>query len=167
MATSRRRIMARNVKFVVRLGPEERRQLLDLVGKGKRAASVLTRARILLKADAGAAGPAWDDAAVAEAVESSESTVHRVRQAFVEEGLEEALYRQKPTGRQYRKLDGDQEARLVALACGAAPEGRTCWTLRLLADKLVELRVVEGISPECVRTTLKKTTCSRGGTSNG
>lgn len=159
--------MARNVKFVVRLGPEERRQLLDLVGKGKRAASVLTRARILLKADAGAAGPAWDDAAVAEAVESSESTVHRVRQAFVEEGLEEALYRQKPTGRQYRKLDGDQEARLVALACGAAPEGRTCWTLRLLADKLVELRVVEGISPECVRTTLKKTTCSRGGTSNG
>jgi transposase len=159
--------MARNVKFVVRLGPEERQQLLDLVGKGKRAASVLTRARILLKADAGAAGPAWDDADIAEAVETSESTVHRVRQAFVEESLEEALYRKKPTGRQYRKLDGDQEARLIALACSAAPEGRTCWTLRLLADKLVELQVVEGISPECVRTTLKKTNCSPGGTSNG
>jgi transposase len=159
--------MARNVKFVVRLGPEERQQLLDLVGKGKRAASVLTRARILLKADAGEAGPSWDDAAVAEAVETSESTVHRVRQAFVEEGLEEALHRKKPTGRQYRKLDGDQEARLIAVACSPAPQGRTCWTLRLLADKLVELQVVDGISPECVRTTLKKTNCSRGGTSNG
>ena len=100
-------------------------------------------------------------------MESSESTVHRVRQAFVEEGLVEALYRKKPTGRQYRKLDGDQEARLIAVACSAAPEGRTCWTLRLLADKLVELQVVEDISPECVRTTLKKTNCSRGGTSNG
>jgi transposase len=159
--------MARNVKFVVRLELEERQQLLDLVGKGKRAASVLTRARILLRADAGADGPAWDDAAVAEAVESSESTVHRVRQAFVEESLEEALYRKKPTGRQYRKLDGDQEARLIALACSPAPEGRTCWTLRLLADKLVELQVVEGISPECVRTTLKKTNSSPGGTSSG
>ena len=159
--------MARNVKFVVRLEPEERQQLLDLVGKGKRTASVLTRARILLKADAGADGPAWDDAAVAEAVETSESTVHRVRQAFVEESLEEALYRKKPTGRLYRKLDGDQEARLIALACSAAPEGRTCWTLRLLADKLVALQVVEGISPECVRTTLKKTNCGPGGTSSG
>jgi len=159
--------MARNVKFVVRLGPEERQQLLDLVGKGKRAASVPTRARILLKADAGAAGPAWDDAAVAEAVETGESTVHRVRQAFVEESPEEALYRKKPTGRQYRKPDGDQEARLIALACGAAPGGRTCWTPRLLADELVELQVVEGISPECVRTTLKKTNRGRGGTSNG
>jgi transposase len=159
--------MARNVKFIVRLEPEERQQLVDLVGTGKRAASTLTRARILLKADAGAAGPSWEDAAIAEAVETSESTVHRVRQAFVEEGLEEALYRKKPTGRQYRKLDGDQEARLIALACSAAPEGRTCWTLRLLADKLVELQVVEGISPECVRTTLKKTTLSPGGTSGG
>ena len=167
MATSRRRTMARNVKFVVRLEPEERQQLLDLIGKGKRAASVLTRARILLKADAGEEGPGRDDAAVAEAVETSASTVHRVRQAFVEEGLEEALYRKKPTGRQYRKLDGDQEARLIAVACGPAPEGRTCWTLRLLADKLVELGVVDGISPECVRTTLKKTNCSRGVTSNG
>ena len=148
--------MARNVKFIVRLVPEERQQLMDLVTKGKRAASVLTRARILLKADTAADGPAWNDDAIAEAVESSVSTVHRVRQAFVEEGLEEALYRKKPTGRQYHKLDGDQEARLIVLACSAAPQGRTRWTLRLLADKLVELEVVDAISPECVRATLKK-----------
>jgi transposase len=159
--------MARNVKFIVRLLPEERQQLLDLVTKGKRAASILTRARILLKADASAAGPAWTDDAIAEAVESSVSTVHRVRQAFVEEGFEEVLYRKKPTGRQYHKLDGDQEARLIVLACSAAPEGRTRWTLQLLADKLVELQVVDAISPECVRTTLKKTTSSLGCGSNG
>jgi transposase len=150
--------MARGVKYTVRLESEERRQLLELVSKGKRAASVLTRARILLKADAGPEGPAWDDQAIAEAVETSLSTVHRLRQAFVEEGLEEALYRKKPTGRQYRKLDGDQEARLIALTCSKAPEGRSRWTLQLLADKLVELKVVDSISGECVRTTLKKTT---------
>ena len=91
--------MARNVKFTVRLEAEERRQLLDLVTKGKRAAATLTRARILLKADAGSEGPAWDDNAIAEAVETSLSTVHRVRQDFVEEGMEEALFRKKPTGR--------------------------------------------------------------------
>jgi transposase len=159
--------MARNVKFIVRLMPEERQQLLDLVTKGKRAASILTRARILLKADQGVDGPAWDDDAIAEAVESSVSTVHRVRQAFVEEGLEAALYRKKPTGRQYRKLDGDQEARLIVLACSAPPEGRTRWTLQLLADKLVELEIVDTISPECVRATLKKTISSLGCGSNG
>jgi hypothetical protein len=80
-----------------------------------------------------------------------------VRQAFVEEGLQAALHRKKPAGRQYRKLDGDQEARLVTLACSAPPTGRARWTLRLLADKLVALEIVDSISPECVRTTLKKT----------
>jgi hypothetical protein len=119
--------------------------LFDLVTKGKRAAAVLTRARILLKADAGLAGPAWTDEAIAEAVETSPSTVHRVRlrlmtrllllgcvetspstvhrvrQRFVEEGLQAALHRKKPEGRQYRKLDGAQEARLIALACSTPP----------------------------------------------
>ncbi len=133
-----------------------------MVRDSKRAASVLCRARILLKADAGDAGPGPSDEAVADAVESSPSTVHRTRQAFVEEGLDAALYRKKPTGRQYRKLDGAQEARLVALACSAPPAGRKAWTLQLLADKLVELKVVERISDECVRQTLKKTTSSRG-----
>jgi len=83
------------------------------------------------------------------------------------EGLAAALFRKKPTGRQYRKLDGAQEARLIALACGAPPEGRANWTMRLLADRLVELAIVDTISPECVRTTLKKTSSSRGCGSNG
>ncbi len=159
--------MPRNFRYTVRLDAAERHGLIDLVRTGKRAASTLIRARILLKADVGPQGEGCDDEEIAEALETSLSTIHRVRQAFVEEGLEEALYRQKPTGRQYRKLDGDQEARLIALACSEAPEGRSRWTLPLLADKLVELQVVESVSPECVRTTLKKTTSSRGGRNNG
>src|SRR6516162_5663073 len=159
--------MFKQVQYVVRLEAEERQELLDLVAKGKRAASVLTRARILLKADAGAAGPDWKDDEITEALDTSLSTVHRVRQAFVEEGLEAALNRKKPTDRQYRKLDGDQEARLVALACSQPPAGRARWTLQLLADRLVALKVVDSISGECVRTTLKKTTSSRGWRNSG
>ena len=142
--------------YIVRLTDEERTQLEDLTRTGKRAASVILHARILLKADAGPGGPGWDDDRIAEAVECGTSTVYRVRQAFVEEGLPAALFRKKPTGRQYRKLDGAQEAHLIALACGAPPEGRANWTLRLLADRLVELDVVDSVSPECVRMTLKK-----------
>ena len=159
--------MLKHVKYVVRLEAEERQLLLDLVAKGKRAASVLTRARVLLKADAGLDGPNWKDDDIAEALETSLSTLHRVRQAFVEEGLEAALYRKKPTDRQYRKLDGDQEARLVVLACSKPPAGRARWTMQLLADQLVALKVVDSISGECVRTTLKKTTSSRGWRSSG
>lgn len=154
-------------RYVVRLEAEERQQLLDLISTGRRSASVLTRARILLKADVCQGEPAWTDAAIAQAVEASESTVHRVRQTFVEESLDAALYRKKPTGRQYRKLDGAQEARLIALACSAAPEGRARWTLQLLSDKLVELKVVDAISSESVRRTLKKTTSSPGCRSSG
>lgn len=157
--------MLKQVKYVVRLEAEERQQLLDLVAKGKRAASVLTRARILLKADAGSED--WNDEVIVEALDVSLSTVHRVRQAFVEEGLESALYRKKPTGRQFRKLDGDQEARLIVLACSAPPAGRARWTLQLLADQLVTLKVVDSISGECVRTTLKKTTSSPGWRNSG
>ena len=159
--------MAGKEKYVVRLTAEERQQLQDLIRTGKRAASVLTRARILLKADAGADGPGLSDEAVAEAVETSASTVHRVRQAFVEQSLDAALCRKKPTGRQYRKLDGEQEAKLIALACSQPPAGQARWTLKLLAARLVELDVVESISPECVRTTLKKTRSSRGRRSSG
>jgi transposase len=154
-------------KYIVRLTAEERTELEDLIRTGKRAASVLIHARILLKADVGDGGPGWDDERIAEAVECGASTVYRVRQAFVEEGLAAALFRKKPTGRQYRKLDGAQEAHLIALACGAPPAGRATWTLRLLADRLVELDVVDAISPECVRMTLKKTNSSRGCGSNG
>jgi transposase len=149
-------------KYIVRLTGEERTELEGLIGAGKRAASVILHARILLKADAGASGPGWDDDRIAEAMECGASTVYRVRRAWVEEGLAAALFRKKPTGRQYRKLDGAQEAHLIALACGAPPEGRSRWTMRLLADRLVELAVVDAIGPECVRTTLKKTSSSRG-----
>jgi len=154
-------------KYIIRLTAEERTQLTELISTGRRAASVLTRARVLLKADASEGGPDWSDQEIAEAVETSLSSVHRVRQAFVEEGLAAALARQRPTGRQYRKLDGAQEARLVALTCSAPPEGRARWTLQLLADRLVELEVVDAIGRECVRTTLKKTTSSRGRRSSG
>ena len=150
-------------KYIVRLTDEERTDLEDLIHTGKhRAAATLIHARILLKADGGPGGPGWDDARIAEAVECGASTVYRVRQAFVEEGLTAALFRKKPTGRLYRKLDGVQEAQLITLACSTPPAGRTHWTMRLLADRMVELQVVESISPECVRMTLKKTNSSPG-----
>ena len=95
------------------------------------------------------------------------ATVHRVRQAFVEQGLEAALSRKRPTGRQYRKLDGAQEAQLLAVACSTPPEGRVRWTLKLLADKLVELDIVDTIRTECVRTTLKKMRSHHGSRSTG
>lgn len=154
-------------KYIVRLTAEERTQLTERISTGRRAASVLTRARILLKADASEGGPDWSDGEIAEAVETSLSSIHRVRQAFVEEGVAVALARQRPTGRQYRKLDGAQEAHLIALTCSAPPEGRARWTLQLLADRLVELAVVDTIGRECVRTTLKKTISSPGRKSSG
>jgi len=147
------------VKFVVRLAEAERQDLQRMVDEGKRAGSVLKRAWVLLKADGD--GPNWTDPEIADAFEVSLSTVHRVRQAFVEEGLDAALYRKKPTGRQYRKLDGAQEAKLLAVACSQPPAGRKRWTLQLLADRLVELPIVDTISYECVRNTLKKTSLSR------
>lgn len=159
--------MPRNPRYVVRLSVEERRGLTEIATTGKRAASTILHARILLRADVGPEGDFWDDDEVARALDTSVSTVHRVRQAFVERGLQESLYRRKPTDRQFRKLDGAQEARLIAIACSEAPRGQARWTLRLLADRMVELEIVESISPECVRTTLKKTTSSRGASGSG
>jgi transposase len=149
-------------KFRVTLTSDERHQLSALVNVGKAAARKLLHARILLKADQAPGRPAWTDEQIAEALDGSVPTIRRVRQGFVEEGLEAALNRQKPTGRQFRKLDGAQEARLIAVACSAPPKGRARWTLNLLADKLVELHIVDSISGECVRTTLKKTSLSLG-----
>ena len=155
-------------KYVVRLTAEERADLEALIHTGAhRAAATLIHARILLKAAVGAEGPGWDDDRIAEAVECSASTIYRVRQAFVEEGRVAALYRKKPTGRLYRKLDGAQEAQLITLACSEPPEGQKRWTLRLLADRWVDLQVVESISPEWVRATLKKTNSSPGYRSHG
>jgi transposase len=154
-------------KYVVQLDPEEREQLFALVNTGRAAAVKLLHARILLKADVEAGGRRWTDAEIAEALDTSAATIHRVRQTWVEQGLEAALARKRPIGRQYRKLDGVQEAQLIAVACSAPPEGWVRWTLKRLADKLVELDIVDTISAECVRTTLKKTTSNHGSTSNG
>lgn len=155
------------VKYMVRLHPEEHAQLLTLVNTGRAAAVKLLHARILLKADVSTDSRSWADAEIADALDTSASTVHRVRQAFVEQGLEAALSRKRPTGRQYRKLDGAQEAQLLAVACSAPPEGSVRWTLKLLADKLVELDIVDTISTECVRTTLKKMRSNPGSRSTG
>jgi transposase len=144
-------------KYRVQLTPEERDVLTQLTTTGKGAAAKLLRARILLKADEAEGGEAWPDTVIAEELAVSLKTVERVRQICVEQGLEKVFQRQSPTGRQYRKLDGSQEAQLVALMCGAPPEGRCRWTLQLLADKLVELKVVETIDPTTVWRTLKKT----------
>jgi hypothetical protein len=149
-------------KYKVTLTEDERQALTALVSKGKAAARKLVHARILLKADAALTGPNWSDAQITAALDVGDSTVHRVRQAFVEESLEAALNAKRPINRQYRKLDGAQEARLVALACSAPPEGRLRWTLQLLADKFVELKLVDSIGRDCVRTTLKKTNLSLG-----
>ena len=159
--------MPRKTKHVVRLEADERRQLARLVRSGKHPARVLTHARILLKADASEGGPGWGDEDIAAALECGVRTVARVRQKFAEGGLDAAVHRKKPTGRRYRKLDGEQEARLVALACSPAPEGRGRWTLKLLADRLVELEVVGAVSDETVRRTLKKTNSSRGSSNSG
>jgi transposase len=148
-------------KYIVRLAPDERDHLLQMIRGGKAAARALLHARILLKADQGSETTAWSDEAISEALEVHATTVARVRQRFIEQGLAAAL-RPQPTTRQYeRKLDGVAEAHLIALACGPAPAGRAHWTLRLLADQLVELKHVDSISHETVRRTLKKTSCSR------
>jgi transposase len=143
-------------KYVVRLTRDERKMLHGMVSAGKGAARKLARARVLLKADAD--GPGWTDGRIAEALDVGVRTIESLRKRFVEEGLDSALNRRKQV-RPSRtpKLDGDGEARLVALACSEAPDGRKRWTLRMLADRLVVLDVVDSISHETVRQALKKT----------
>jgi len=152
----------RKTKYAVELTEEERARLRTLVGRGVAPARTLAHARILLKANQGEGGPAWTDAAIAAAVEVHPATVARVRRSLVDDGLEAALERKSPDRVYPRALDGGAEAHLVALACGAPPAGRERWTLRLLADELVRLEVVDGVSHEAVRRTLKKTNSSRG-----
>ena len=149
-------------KYPVILNDTERDDLKRLIAAGTAPARKLTHARILLKADQGPEGPGWVDDAVADAVEVSQPTASRVRKQYVEEGMEAALNRRPPNREYHRKLDGKQEARLVALACSEPPEGQARWSLRLLADKMVELEIVEEeISYQTVRRTLKKTNSSR------
>jgi len=149
-------------RYLVELSPQERQELSGLVSAGRRSARTLTRARILLKADQADGGPAWDDGRIADALGCGRRTVERVRQRLVGEGLDAALTH-KPQARPSvaPKLDGRAEARLIALACSEPPAGRSGWTLRLLADRLVELEVVDAVSYETVRRALKKTRSSR------
>jgi transposase len=149
-------------KYIVTLTPEERRMLQEMLSRGKAAARKLTHARILLKADAPPGGPGWNDEAIAEGLEVGRATVERVRKEFVEEGLEAALERRRPRRVYLRKLDGEGEAHLVALACQKPPAGRSRWTLRLLADRMVQLEYVDTLSYQTVRRTLKKTRSSLG-----
>ncbi len=144
-------------KYVVALSEGERAHLRTLVGGGTAAARTLTHARILLKADQGAGGPGWTDAAIAGALEVGLSTVARVRQAYATAGLGAALTRKTPDRAYERTSDGAREARLIALACSDPPAGREHWSPRLLAEHLVRLEVVEAVSHETVRRTLKQT----------
>jgi transposase len=147
-------------KYPVILSQTERDDLKRLIATGTAPARKLTHARILLKADESTEGASWVDEKVADAVEVSQPTVARVRRQYFEEGLEAALNRRPPKREYHRKLDGKQEARLVALACSQPPEGHARWSLRMLADRLVELEIVEDVSYQTVRRTLKKTRSS-------
>lgn len=149
-------------RYLVTLTVEECRELQSMVSVGKAAARKLVRSRILLLADQSQDGPAKSDPQITDALDCGRATVERVRKQFVEEGLEATLI-PKPTIRTYEnRLDGKAEAHLVAITCGAPPEGRTRWTLRLLSDRMVGLGHVESVSHETIRQTLKKTNSSRG-----
>jgi len=144
-------------RYRVTLTQPERQELQQLISRGKADARKLAHARILLQADESPGGPRRTDEQIAAALDTSTRTVERVRERFVEQGLEAALL-PRPSKRVYaRKLDGRQEAKLIALACSKPPAGKARWTLRLLADEMVELEVVDALSHETVRQTLKKT----------
>ena len=149
-------------KYIVTLTDEEREMLKGLISSGKGAARKLTHARILLKADSIDAGPGWKDKDISVSLDVGTATIERVRKLFVEEGLEAALVRKKPNRIYERKLDGEKEAHLIALACGEPPKGYARWTLRLLADQMVALEYIDNISHTAIYHTLKKTNLSLG-----
>lgn len=144
-------------RYIVTLTAQERSYMRGLISKGKTAALKQRHARILLKSDQGREGESWTDEEIQHALDVHPSTVERLRRRFVEEGLEAALKRKEQKHRKAKKIDGESEAHLIALACSQPPEGRQRWTLKLLADRLVALEVVDSVSPETVRQTLKKT----------
>jgi len=145
-----------NKRYVVTLTDEERRSLRALISSGKGSARKLTHARILLKADTSEGGPGWIDAAISESMDVGTATVERVRKRFVEEGVEAALVPRKACREYPRKLDGDGEAHLIALACSESPQGRRRWTLELLANRMVALGHVDSLSYQTVHRVLKK-----------
>jgi transposase len=149
-------------KHRVYLSELPRQELSKRIASGHGSARELAHARILLKADEGSGGPAWRDEEVGRALDVSIATIERVRKRFVADGLAAAVRRKRPAREYRRALDGEAEAHLVALSCSKPPKGRTRWSMRLLATRLVELRVVAAVSDETVRRTLKKTRSSRG-----
>jgi poly-gamma-glutamate capsule biosynthesis protein CapA/YwtB (metallophosphatase superfamily) len=149
-------------KYVVKLSAEERERLTALLRGGKHPARKLTRARILLKADAGEAGEGWSDSEIAAALDTGLATVARVRQQLVEAGLDAVLTpKRSPASARKRIFDGAAEAKLIALACSQPPPGHARWTLSLLEDKVVELNIVTRASDNTIGRTLKKTRSSR------
>ena len=155
-------------KYVVRLSAEERSRLAALIHRGKGVAQLLTKARILLKADVSAAGEGWSDSRIAQALDTSIPTIERTRRQLVEEGFDAVLTRKtNPNSARKRIFDGAAEAKLIALACGPAPAGHARWSLRLLEEKVVELHIVAGASDNTIGRTLKKTFSSRTSNSNG
>ena len=149
-------------KYKVKLTSKQREQLLAVIHKGKQKAKTITHARILLQADCGDAGPSLKAKVIAANLNVHERTVHRVRERFANDGLEVALNRKKHCRHKPRRLDGDQEAHLVALCCGAPPEGRKEWTLKLLSENLVKLEITDSISRSTVHRTLKKMNLNPG-----
>src|SRR3954464_8523525 len=143
-------------RYRVRLTTEKREALGGMISRGKADARKLAHARVLLQADASEGGPDWTDTRIAEAVRVSVRTIERVRQRFVEDGLEAALLPRPSPRFDARRQEGERGAKLLALACSGPPEGKKRWTLRLLAERMVELEVVPELSHETVRQTLKK-----------
>lgn len=144
-------------KYIVDLSPSERDYLEEITNKGKTAAYKMNHARILLKADINQEGGGWTDSKISEALNIGHATIERVRKRFVEEGMESALNRREQKKRRQRIIDGEKEAYLIAIACSETPLGKSHWTLQMLADKMVELKVVEKVSTETIRQTFKKT----------
>jgi transposase len=149
-------------KYIVTLTDEERTVLEELVNKGKNPAYKVNHARILLLADTNESGGGWSDRDISQALKISVATIERVRQRLVEEGLSVALNRKEQQNRRQRLLDGEKEAHLIALTCSSPPEGQGRWTMKMLAERMVQLGHLESLSDETVRQTLKKTNSSLG-----
>ncbi len=149
-------------KYIVSLTSWERNSLEQLTKKGKTAAYKMNHARILLKADINQEGGGWTDSRIAESLNIGHATIERVRQRFVEQGLESALNRREQKKRRPKIIDGEKEAYLIAIACSETPGGKCNWTLQMLADKMVELKYVEQVSTETIRKSLKKTNLNLG-----
>ena len=148
--------IGRPIKFVIRLTPEERARLDGMIHCGKGSVNSALKARILLKADVSQSGPGWSDERIAEALETSLSTVLRIRRLLVDEGLDAALSRKKSSWSPPRTFDGEAEAKLIALACTKPPQGYAHWTLRLLEQRVVELGIVEAASYTTIYRVLKE-----------